>query len=60
VAQAIYDRHISDDCQEPVNLPQSHHRNITQALTNEDALTRFLFEDAAQEWIYKKKIYFRK
>jgi len=49
VAQAIYDQHMSDECQEPVNIPQTHHRKITDDLMDHTVtLTRFLFEDAAQ------------
>lgn len=48
IARAIYERHISDECQEPVNLPQSDRRKIARSLESEEPLTRFLFDDAAE------------
>jgi len=48
IARAIYERHISDECQEPVNLPQADRRKIARSLESEEPLTRFLFDDAAE------------
>ena len=48
IARVIYDKHISDACGEPVNLPQTESRIILKALESELPLTRFLFDDAAE------------
>ena len=50
IARVIYDKHISDACGEPVNLPQTESRIILKALESELPLTRFLFDDAAEVW----------
>lgn len=52
IARVIYDKHISEDCGEPVNLPQRESSTILNALESEQALNRFLFDDAA-EHIFK-------
>ena len=49
IARVIYDKHISEDCGEPVNLPQRESSTILNALESEQALNRFLFDDAAEE-----------
>ena len=49
IARVIYDKHISEDCGEPVNLPQRESSTILNALESESALNRFLFDDAAEE-----------
>ena len=48
IARRIHEVHLSDECQEPVNLPQQDLRKITRALESEEPLTRFLFDDAAE------------
>ena len=48
IARVIYDKHISEACGEPVNLPQTESRIILKALESELPLTRFLFDDAAE------------
>ena len=48
MARFIYDKHISEDCGEPVNLPQHESKMILKSLESEQCLSRFLFDDAAQ------------
>merc|ERR1719471_843132 len=48
LAKAIYDKHLADDCAEPVNLPQSDHKEIIDKIEDPGYTpSRFLFEDAA-------------